>query len=242
MELTNIFDYIKSKTKSSCSAVIVAAGSSTRMGEDKIMMDLCGKPVILRTLLAFENAECVDEIIVVTNKEKLEVIAELVKKNNLTKVSKVILGGQTRTESCLSGVCAVNKKAKYIAIHDGARPFVTEKLIKSCLFAAMEFKAAAPGIKVNDTLKTTSSGIISGDINRDETVRIQTPQVFDSDLIKGALSFVISKKISVTDDCSAVELLGVRAKIVNGDPDNIKLTDKNDFFNAESIIKNRGTY
>ena len=240
MDIRDLFVSVKANGTPKCSAVILAAGNSTRMGEDKIMLELCGNPLILRTLEVFQQSELVNEIIVVTNKEKLERIASLVKSHNLTKVSKVILGGETRSESSLAGACAVSKKAKLIAIHDGARPFVTEKLIKNCVFSAVEFNAAVPGTKINDTLKTSKDGIVSGTVNRDETVSIQTPQVFNADLIKGALTYVVEKKIEVTDDSSAIEYLGVKVRIVEGDPDNIKLTTPSDIKKAESILKNRG--
>ena len=108
-----------------CTAVIVAAGSSQRMGNDKIFTALGGMPVLVRSVRAFEENELVDEIIVVTREEKLEQVAELVKKYGLNKVSKVILGGKTRVESCLAGVSEAHHRAELIAIHDGARPLVT---------------------------------------------------------------------------------------------------------------------
>lgn len=240
MEISNVFGFLKAKAIPKCSAVIVAAGSSERMGQDKLLIDLGGMPVIARTIKAFEDSDFIDEIVLVTRNDKLEQMADIVKRYSFSKVSKVISGGDTRAESCLAGACAVKKNAKLIAIHDGARPFVSDKLIKNCIFAALEFKAAVPGVKVNDTMKTTSDGIISGDIDRNQAVRVQTPQVFNADLIKGALTYVVSKKLDVTDDSSAVEYLGVKSRVVQGDLENIKLTNPHDLKEAELILKNRG--
>ena len=120
----------KKKKNSICSVVIVAAGNSSRMGQDKTLMELGGIPVIVRTVKAFDDVESVGEIILVTKQSSIEELADVVNSYKLTKVSKVIAGGANRSESCLAGVSAVNKKSKLIAIHDGARPFVTKELIE----------------------------------------------------------------------------------------------------------------
>ena len=180
----------KEKTPPRCSAVIVAAGASRRMGEDKTLMSLGGKPVLVRTLMAFEQCESVEEIVVVTQREKIEEIADLCKSQPLTKVSKVIAGGATRTESSLAGVSEVKPEAELIAIHDGARPFITPELITKTVEAASKHKAAAPALRSTDTLKAVDkNGFILGTVDRETTVRIQTPQVFDAVLIK-RLAFV----------------------------------------------------
>ena len=134
MNLKSIFS--KPERTPVCSAVIVAAGSSQRMGSDKIMADLGGIPVLVRTLRAFQRSDVVKEIIVVTRAEKIEEIADLCKNHGIDKVSKVICGGATRTESCLAGVSEVDSKAKLIAIHDGARPLVSQDLILRTVYAA----------------------------------------------------------------------------------------------------------
>ena len=224
-----------------CSVVIVAAGNSTRMGKDKVFLELNGVPVIVRTVQAFDLVEEVKEIILVTKQENLETLATLVKEYNLTKVRQVVMGGATRQISCLAGVSATSKRADLIAIHDGARPFVSPELIRACIKNAIDYRAAVPGIKCVDTLKAVNDdGFICGSIDRDRTVRIQTPQVFDADLIKGALTFCISKNMPVTDDSSAMAILGYRSKIVNGEADNIKLTTPEDMVTAETILRKKG--
>ena len=226
-----------------CSAVIVAAGSSQRMGSDKLLHNLGIMPVLARTLLVFQDCELVDEIVVVTRMEKLEEVAELCKKYRIEKASKVICGGATRMESALAGVSEVKKKAKLIAIHDGARPLVSMELIENTVRAAAKYKAAVPAIKSVDTLKLAEDGeTVTGSLDRELVLRVQTPQVFDADLIKGALTFAAEKKLPLTDDCSAVELMGVKARIVPGEEDNIKLTTPRDMLFAAAILKDRGEY
>ena len=226
-----------------CSAVIVAAGSSQRMGSDKLLHNLGIMPVLARTLLVFQDCELVDEIVVVTRMEKLEEVAELCKKYCIEKASKVICGGATRMESALAGVSEVKKKAKLIAIHDGARPLVSVELIENTVRAAAKYKAAVPAIKSVDTLKLAEDGeTVTGSLDRELVLRVQTPQVFDADLIKGALTFSAEKKLPLTDDCSAVELMGVKARIVPGEEDNIKLTTPRDMLFAAAILKDRGEY
>lgn len=226
-----------------CSAVIVAAGSSQRMGSDKLLHNLGIMPVLARTLLVFQDCELVDEIVVVTRMEKLEEVAELCKKYRIEKASKVICGGATRMESALAGVSEVKKKAKLIAIHDGARPLVSVELIENTVRAAAKYKAAVPAIKSVDTLKLAEDGeTVTGSLDRELVLRVQTPQVFDADLIKGALTFAAEKKLPLTDDCSAAELMGVKARIVPGEEDNIKLTTPRDMLFAAAILKDRGEY
>ena len=225
-----------------CSAVIVAAGSAQRMGSDKIMGALGGLPVLIRTLLPFEHTDIVQEIIVVTRQEKLEHVADLCKKYEISKVSKVICGGNSRMESALAGVSEVNSRAKLIAIHDGARPLVTEALIRRVVQAAYEHLAAVPVLHCVDTMKCLDEeGKLCGDVDRDLTVRIQTPQVFDAALIKGALTRAVKGQEVCTDDSSALEKLGVTIYSVPGEEENIKLTTPLDRVLAEAILRNRGT-
>ncbi|MDO4974501.1 MAG: 2-C-methyl-D-erythritol 4-phosphate cytidylyltransferase [Eubacteriales bacterium] len=225
-----------------CTAVIVAAGSSQRMGNDKIFAALGGLPVLVHSVRAFEENELVDEIIVVTREEKLEAVAALVKKYELGKVSKVILGGKTRVESCLAGVSEADHRAKLIAIHDGARPLVTQAVIRDTVRAADEYYAAVPVVRSTDTLKLLDEqGVVAGSVDRETIFRVQTPQVFRADLIKGALTEAMKRGLPITDDCSAMELMGVKTHTVEGDEDNIKLTTPRDMVVAEAILReNRG--
>ena len=230
----------RKKNAPNCAAVIVAAGESRRFGTDKTALDIGGVPVLARTVKAFEDSECIREIVIVTREEKLEEVAELVRRYALSKVSRVVIGGKTRAESSLAGVTAVGKGAKLIAIHDAARPLVTQDVIARTVEAAEQYRAAVPVIASTDTLRLSEDGFSAGTLDRDAVVRIQTPQVFDADLIKGALSFVIDKNIQVTDDASAMEAIGFKTRFVEGDSGNIKLTRPEDRFFAEAILKSRG--
>ena len=224
-----------------CSVVIVAAGSSQRMGADKIMGALGGLPVLVRTIFPFQNCDLVKEIVVVTRRDKLEHVADLRQKYGLNKVSKIICGGTTRMESALAGVSETDPKCNLIAIHDGARPLVTEALIRRAIYAAQEHLAVVPVLKSVDTLKTVDeNGVIVGSVDRESTVRIQTPQVFEADLIKGALTYAVKNALPLTDDGSAVERMGVQVHTVEGESENLKLTVPQDRVLAEAILLDGG--
>ena len=224
-----------------CSVVVVAAGSSERMGSDKMLMTLGAKPIIIRTLMAFQKSPMVDDIVVVTRQEKIMGLADMIKLYDISKVTQVISGGATRMESALAGVSAVRKGAKLIAIHDGARPLVTQDLIQRVVEAANEYMAAVPAVRCVDTMKQVDgNGVITGAVDRDCVVRVQTPQVFDADVIKGALTKAVEKNLPLTDDCSAMDMMGVKTHVVEGDAGNIKLTEPLDMILADAILKNRG--
>ena len=222
-----------------CSAVILAAGSSTRMGRDKVEILAGGEPVVARTVRAFEESDLIDEIVLVTREDRLEELAEVVSSGGFKKIKSIVAGGKTRQESSMAGVMAVSPKAKLIAIHDCARPFVTGKVIADTVMAAHESYAALPVISCSDTMKLKDGEYLGKTVDRDSLLRVQTPQIFRSDLIKGALTYVVKNRLPVTDDSSALAYLGFRTRAVEGDPDNIKLTTPEDMFFAEAILKKR---
>ena len=223
-----------------CAAVVLAAGSSVRMGSDKILAKLEELPVLARTLRPFQESPWISEIVVVTSAEKLMEVTELCREYGIGKVTKVVTGGKTRAESALTGVSEVSPKSELIAIHDGARPLVTQELIARTVQAAAGKLAVVPAIRSTDTLKTAGAdGVIVGTVDRDSTWRIQTPQVFKADLIKGALTKAMKEGLPLTDDSSAMELLGIASFIVEGDEENIKLTRPLDFLLAAAILKDR---
>lgn len=237
-KITNLF---REKEKDPrCSAVIVAAGSSSRMGCDKLSAELGGIPVLARTLQAFESCPLIAEIIVVTRADRIEEMADLCRNFEISKASKVLAGGATRVESALVGVSEADAKLNLIAIHDGARPLVTQELIERTVRAAKEHYAAVPVIPSTDTLKIVDEkGFVTGTVDRASTFRVQTPQVFKAEFIKGALTKAMEKELPLTDDCSAVEMMGVKTVTVPGDEDNIKLTTPRDMILAEAILKAR---
>ncbi len=223
-----------------CSAVIAAAGSSVRMGRDKIFEIIGDKPVLAHTLLAFQNSDFIDEIIVVTKSESLARAAEICENYSITKASKVICGGASRLESVFKGVLEVSREAELIAVHDGARPFVSRDIIGEAVTAAEKWAAAAPAIQVRDTIKRATDGIAAETLKRDELYAVQTPQVFDASILKAALQNALDKGIQVTDDCSAVELLKVPIHLTEGSDKNIKITTPMDLEFADYLIKKAG--
>lgn len=237
----NILNLLKKNKKiGNCSAVILCAGSSVRMGADKALLELNGKPVIIHTLVPFEHSDVIKEIIVVTKQDSIQDVSELCNRYGITKVKAVIGGGACRTESALAGVTACDPSASLIAIHDGARPFVTEKIIETVVTAAAEYMAAVPAVSSIDTVKyVDDKGIVIACPDRSHVVSVQTPQVFDADIIKGALSYAVSHNKQLTDDSAAVELMGIKVHTVDGDVCNIKLTVPDDLVKAEAILKSR---
>ena len=206
-----------------------------------MLMTLGAKPVIIRTLMAFQKSPMVDDIVVVTKMEKITAIADMIKLYDITKVTQVISGGATRVESSLAGVSAVRRGAKLIAIHDGARPLVSQELIERVVKEANEHISAVPVLPSTDTLKQVDSrGVIVEGVDRASVFRVQTPQVFDADIIKGALTKAVEKRLPITDDCSAVDMMGFSTYTVEGDAGNIKLTLPEDMVLAEAILKSRG--
>lgn len=222
-----------------CSAVIVAAGSSSRMGEDKLMLELGGRPVIERTLLAFERCPLVDELVVVTRPEKIPVIASLAREAGITKLKCVVEGGAERTASSLAGVRECSDRAGLIAIHDAARPLVTDEIIERAVECARQRGAAAPAVRVKDTVRQARGGRVLRTLERDELFLMQTPQVFRAGLIRPALEDAARLGLELTDDCAAVMLMDAEVFLVEGSEENMKLTTPADVYAAEAILEAR---
>ena len=221
-----------------CGAVIVAAGSASRMGGiDKVMAPLMGEPMICRTVRAFQNCDAVSEIVIVTREDLILPISQLCK--GYDKVKTVICGGKSRQESVKNGLNALSKEVKLAAIHDGARPLITYEVIDRAIRAANTYGAAAPAIPVKDTIKTVEGGIVVNTPDRSKLRAVQTPQVFDIDLLKGALLKAEQDGAEVTDDCSAVERLGMKIKLVEGDEENLKVTTPLDLKIALMLLEER---
>ena len=233
MRLRNLFK--KQQPEISCSVVVLAAGSSSRMGQDKIMLHVGDIPVVVHTLRAFETVAEVKEVVVVIREDLVPEIAGLCKVFDLRKVSKVVRGGASRAESARIGTMEVDPEAKLIAVHDAARPFVTQELIRTVILKASETGAAAPALPVKDTIKVARGGVIEYTPDRTTLFAVQTPQVFDADLIRAALQKAVDDGAEITDDCSAVERLGMKVSLTDGDERNFKLTTPADLALAELI-------
>lgn len=219
-----------------CGVVIVAAGSATRMGGiDKVMATLGGEPMIARTVRAFQNCNAISEIVIVTREDLILPITGLCK--DMTKVTAVVAGGKSRQESVHLGLNALSDKVKLAAVHDGARPLVTWQVIDRVVRAANTYGAAAPAIPVKDTIKVVEGRVVKNTPDRASLFAVQTPQVFDFDLLRGALRKAELDGAAVTDDCSAVERMGMAVKIVEGDERNLKVTTPMDLKIAELLLE-----
>ena len=219
-----------------CGAVIVAAGNASRMGGiDKVMAELDGEPMICRTVRAFQTAPAIREIVIVTRPDLIDRIKELCK--GYDKVTTVTAGGSSRQESVEKGLAALSKKVKLAAIQDGARPLISQEVIERTVRAAHCYGAAAPGIPVKDTIKQVEGGIIANTPDRSKLQAVQTPQVFDLDLLQGALKKAKEDKAELTDDCSAVERLKMSVYMVEGDERNLKVTTPMDLKIAQMLLE-----
>ncbi|MCK9479038.1 MAG: 2-C-methyl-D-erythritol 4-phosphate cytidylyltransferase [Firmicutes bacterium] len=236
MRILNFFKRSKN-TSVKTAAIIVAAGSSSRMNhENKLFIDILGKPALAYTLEAFQDAALIDEIIIVSKQQDILVVSDIIKAFNITKATAVIPGGETRTQSVRAGLDS-ELLCDYVAIHDGARPCILAEHIDKTVSAAITFGAAALGCKVFDTLKRVNDDLqIKGTINRDGVWQIQTPQVFKSDIIKDAYAYALENGIEATDDCGLVENTGVNIAAVEGSRANIKITHHDDVPLAAAII------
>ena len=219
-----------------CGAVIVAAGSASRMGGiDKILATLGGEPVIVRTVRNFQECDAIREIVIVTRPDLIVPISDLC--HGFSKVKAVVVGGDSRDASVHLGLNALSEKCKLVAVQDGARPFSGWQLIDRVVRAAAAYGAAAPAIPVKDTIKVVRGGLVAETPDRSTLKAVQTPQVFDFDLLRGALKKAKMDGISITDDCSAVEHMGMSVKIVEGDERNIKITTPMDLKIAEMLLE-----
>ena len=223
-----------------CSAVIVAGGASSRMGEDKLALSLGGMSVIERTLRVFERSGYIDEIVVAARSERIPETAAIAKAAGIAQLKCVTLGGANRTESACAGVRECSPRAQLIAIHDAARPLVTEEIIERAVLAAAERGAAAPAIHVKDTVRQARGGRVLRTLEREELFLMQTPQAFRAELIRPALEDAVRLGLSLSDDCAAVMLFDAEVFLVEGSEENLKLTTPADVYAAEAILERRG--
>lgn len=214
-------------------AVIAAAGSSSRMGgENKLFSPLLGTPVIAHTLLAFEQCDDITDIVIATTSESIVPIGDICKQYGITKVITIMRGGQTRVESVYTALLNVPPETEFVAVHDGARPLIKPFLISDVVQCAVKHGAAVPVVPLRDTIKIMDGTVIMSTPDRAALGAAQTPQVFELGLLKGALT----KSTDVTDDAQAVELMGVHIKSVPGQYCNIKITTPEDLIIAEALM------
>jgi 2-C-methyl-D-erythritol 4-phosphate cytidylyltransferase len=222
--------------KASVAAIVVGAGSGSRMGADKAFLDLAGKPVIAWPVEVLQGNIHVGKIILVLHKDRLEEGRGLAYKSGWSKVTRVCAGGNLRQDSVKNGLDCIGD-CKLVMIHDAARPFLTDRLIDDGIKAAEFTGSAAAAVPVKDTVKQVDENhIVSATLPRSRLMVVQTPQVFRYKILKEAYGSLYDE---VTDDAAAVERIGFKVKLYTGDYDNIKITTREDLAMAEIIAKRR---
>jgi 2-C-methyl-D-erythritol 4-phosphate cytidylyltransferase len=220
-------------------AIIVAAGSSQRMGFDKLFAAIAGKPLITHTLRAFERAISVTEIIVVAREDRHDEIRKISYAENFKKVRSIIAGGERRQDSVRAGLNRLNAAAKYVAVHDAARPLIGPEQIERVFEQCVIHGGAALAEPINDTLKRADVDLtVAGSVDRHQLYAMQTPQIFERTLIEEAYH-AVADDVLVTDEVSAVERLGREVVLVLNDEFNFKITYPRDLALGESILQQR---
>lgn len=221
--------------------VIAAAGSATRMGGkiNKQYMLLKSKPVLTYSLDAFEQFEMVDQVVVVANPDEVEYCErEIIKKYGYQKVTGVIAGGKQRQDSVRAGLGFLPEDTDLVAVHDGARPLVSFKMLKDLITEAREWGAAVPGVNVKDTLKSVDrDGFVRQTLDRSIIVAIQTPQVFKYKELAAAYRQAEEEGFTATDDAAIFETYIGRVKVVAGEDSNIKITTPADLKIAGALLR-----
>jgi 2-C-methyl-D-erythritol 4-phosphate cytidylyltransferase len=222
------------------SAIIVAAGSSRRMRFNKLFAAIAGKPVIAHTIRAFERASSVTEIIVVACEDRHDEIRKIAADERFKKVRSIIAGGEHRQDSVRAGLDRLSADAKYVAVHDAARPLITPEQIERVFEQCQTHGAAALAEPINDTIKRVDVDLVIIDsVERHQLYAMQTPQIFKRGLIEEAYRAVYTEKVSVTDEVSAVERLGGKVILVLSDDFNFKITYPRDLPLAEFVLRER---
>lgn len=243
MTMGTLFDNLLRRRGSHpyCAALVPAAGRSRRMGgTDKLTALLGGEPVLHRTLWALDNARLVDEIVVAVSPDRLEEIAALCVRAGVKKPLRVVEGGESRAQSVLMAALAASDRCELLAVHDGARPLIRGEQVDDMVRLGQKTYAAAPALPVTDTVKVAdTAGVVQSTPDRRSLYAVQTPQVFQANLLKAALQSAVEANAEITDDCSAVERLGKTVYLVPGWRENIKITTQEDLMLAETFLRER---
>jgi 2-C-methyl-D-erythritol 4-phosphate cytidylyltransferase len=219
-------------------AIIVAAGSSRRVGFDKLMALLNGKTIIEHAVNAFERSDCVADIVIVTRGDRLKEFEEAIGKKN--KIRRIVAGGEHRQDSVRAGLAALSSDATHVAVHDAARPLITSAQIERVFAAARETGAASLAEPATDTLKRADEKLrVTGSVDRQQLYAMQTPQIFARALLEEAYRNVAVKNLRITDEVSAVQELGCEVVLVPADDFNFKITFERDLRLAEFILRER---
>jgi 2-C-methyl-D-erythritol 4-phosphate cytidylyltransferase len=222
------------------SAIIVAGGSSQRMGFDKLFALTAGEPVIAHAIRAFERATSITEIVVVARQKRHDDITKIISGAGFKKIRAIVRGGERRQDSVRAGLDHIARDAEYVAVHDAARPLITPKQIERAFEQCRAHDAATLAQPVNDTLKRADADLLVIEaVDRHQLYAMQTPQIFERKLIEDAYRAVYAENISVTDEVSAVERLGHKIALVLNDDFNFKITYPRDLPIADFILRDR---
>jgi 2-C-methyl-D-erythritol 4-phosphate cytidylyltransferase len=221
-------------------AIIVAAGSSRRMGFDKLFAEIAGQPVLAHTIAAFEHTGAVTAIVIVAREDRHGEIEKIVHAQNFKKIHAIVSGGEHRHDSVRAGLDRLPENARHVAVHDAARPLVTPEQIEHIYQLAGKHGAAALAAAVSDTLKHADVDlVVNGSIDRRQLFAMQTPQIFERKVIEDAYRRIVTDKISVTDEVSAVERIGGKVVLVPNEQANFKITYPGDLPMAEFVLNQR---
>ncbi len=228
------------------SAVVLAAGGGTRLpsvdGTPKQLRMVAGYPVLAHTLFAFDRAKSIREVVVVVRSEDSAAVRQLVERYKCRKVTKIVVGGSTRTDSALAGFLAIDKKAKFVAVHDAARCLILPEEIDRISSAAYAYRAATAVSPVYDTVKLlTDEDFLEKTLPREHVFLSATPQTFATDLYRAAIYAAKKDGVEVTDDNMLIEHVGQAVKAVRMDSENLKITTASDLLYAEAVLAERKT-
>ena len=219
-------------------AIIVAGGSSQRMGFDKLLAPIEGKPVVAHSIAAFEQSNSVTEIILVARAERLSEYEKISESYGFRKISAVIPGGARRQDSVRHGLDKLGQGTEFVAVHDAARPLVDADLIERLLQLAREHGGAASAAPIVDTLKCVDrERLVVGSVSRENLFGVQTPQLFERAVLEEAYRKVFAAGLEVTDEISAVEHIGGRVILLPNESPNFKITYPADLQLAEAILQ-----
>ncbi len=228
---------------SKVTVLIPAAGMGKRMGKSvaKQFLPLGDRPMLAHTLLAFQRASEIDEIIPILSKEDMEsCLREVIEQFHLTKVKTLVVGGKERQDSVYNGIQKLEEDAGVVLVHDGVRPFVTQEMITETVDLAKKGECVAVGVPLKDTVKEVGAdGIVKATLDRSRLWAIQTPQAFPVKILKRVYAEVYKHGFYGTDDATLVERSGTKVRVIMGSYDNIKITTPEDLLLAEEIMKRR---
>jgi 2-C-methyl-D-erythritol 4-phosphate cytidylyltransferase len=222
------------------SAIIVAAGGSRRMGFDKLFALIAGKSVLAHSVDAFERADSVAEIILVALPDRQDEVEKILRGENFKKVRSIVAGGGRRQDSVSAGLERLDESAHYVAVHDAARPLITPQQIERVYEVSRTHGAAASAEPITDTLKHADVDLaVTGSVDRHQLFAMQTPQIFETKLLREAYRTVLDQNMVVTDEVSAVERLGRKIFLVPNEDLNFKITYPQDLPLAEFVLSQR---